>query len=117
MAHDSHNILVVGANDEDMMVAARELASVGGGMVAVQHGTVLAGLPLPIAGLMSKSSAEEVAEGLHSLVAASKTLGCTLENPFATLSFMALTPIPELKLTDQGLFDSVNFTFVSLFAG
>lgn len=116
VAHDSHNIIVVAANDDDMMRAARELAAMGGGMTVVENGSVLARLPLSIAGLMSESKVEEVSEGLQAVVEASRNLGCELENPFATLSFMALTPIPELKLTDLGLFDSVNFTFTSLFA-
>jgi len=75
----------------------------------------MAGLPLPIAGLMSAKPIQEVRDALEKVVHAARELGCQLENPFATLSFMALTPIPELKLTDQGLFDSLNFKFVSLF--
>ncbi|MDQ7785269.1 MAG: adenine deaminase [Desulfomonilaceae bacterium] len=116
VAHDSHNIIVVGVRDEDLMAAARELEAMGGGMVVVSKAAVMRRLPLPIAGLMSNDSIEEVDAGLKSAVSAARKLGCSLENPFATLSFMALTPIPELKLTDQGLFDSVNFQFVSLFA-
>lgn len=115
VAHDSHNIIVVGANEPDMKKAAQEAADMGGGMVVVNQGEVLARLALPIAGLMSDKPIETVVQGLDSLVNAAKGLGCTLDHPFATLSFMALTPIPEIKLTDQGLFDSVNFTFISLF--
>lgn len=115
VAHDSHNIIVVGASDEDMLAAAREAAAMGGGMAAVENGKVLARLPLPIAGLMSDAGIASVRTNLEEIVAAAARLGCALENPFATLSFMALTPIPELKLTDQGLFDSVNFRFISLF--
>jgi adenine deaminase len=117
VAHDSHNIIVVGANDSDMLAAAREAARMRGGLAAVSDGRTLAGMPLPIAGLMSDKPIQEVRDGLESVVHAAHELGCQLENPFATLSFMALTPIPELKLTDQGLFDSLNFKFVSLFAG
>ncbi|MEW6351806.1 MAG: adenine deaminase [Thermodesulfobacteriota bacterium] len=116
VAHDSHNIIVVGASDGDMMVAARELAALGGGMLVVDNARVIAKLPLPIAGLMSDRPVAEVRSGLDAVTKAAQGLGCTLEAPFATLSFMALTPIPELKITDQGLFDSVNFRFVSLFA-
>lgn len=116
VAHDSHNIIVIGTNDDDMLAAARETAAMGGGMAVVEQGKVLASLPLPIAGLMSDRPIAEVQKNLIALDEAAHRLGCTLENPFATLSFMALTPIPELKITDQGLFDSVNFTFVSLFA-
>ncbi len=115
VAHDSHNIIVVGANDSDMYSAARELANLGGGMLVCENGAVQAKLPLPIAGLMSDRPLEEVAQGDDEISKAAHELGCALEAPFSTLSFMALTPIPELKITDQGLFDSLNFKFVSLF--
>jgi len=115
VAHDSHNILVVGADDEDMIVAAKKVASLGGGMTVVSNGDTLAELPLPIAGLMSDRPVREVKAGLEEVIGAARELGCNLEAPFATLSFMALTPIPELKITDLGLFDSVNFQFASLF--
>ena len=87
----------------------------GGGMTVADNGQLTARLPLPIAGLMSQDRIEEVSAGLEGVMRAAHSLGCPLDAPFATLSFMALTPIPELKLTDQGLFDSVNFKFVSLF--
>jgi len=116
VAHDSHNIIVVGANDSDMLAAAQETTRMGGGLTAVADGRSLAAVPLPIAGLMSDKPVQEVRDALERAVHAAHELGCRLENPFATLSFMALTPIPELKLTDQGLFDSLNFKFVSLFA-
>ncbi len=115
VAHDSHNIIIVGTNDEDIMKAARHLADTGGGYAVVADGEVLADLPLPIAGLMSNKPIDEIRNSLEQVDQRARELGCTLENPFATLSFMALTPIPELKLTDQGLFDSSNFKFVSLF--
>jgi len=115
VAHDAHNIIVVGANDEDMLVAARAAAEIGGGMTVADKGRVMAKLPLPIAGLMSPGAIEQVSGNLEETIRAAQNLGCPLESPFATLSFMALTPIPELKLTDQGLFDSVNFKFVPLF--
>jgi adenine deaminase len=115
VAHDSHNIIVVAADDRDMLLAAKEAAGQGGGMTVVEDGTVRARLPLPIAGLMSDGPLEEVRSGLNQVAEAAQKLGCTLESPFATLSFMALTPIPEIKITDQGLFDSVNFAFMSLF--
>lgn len=115
VAHDSHNIVVVGADDRDMLAAAKSAASLGGGMTVVKGGEVLAQLPLPTAGLMSERPVEEVVDGLEKVVRAAHDLGCKLEGPFATLSFMALTPIPEIKITDQGLFDSVNFRFISLF--
>jgi adenine deaminase len=115
VAHDSHNIVVVGTNDEDMLAAAKQVASLGGGMTVVRNGEISASLPLPIAGLMSDRPVTEVKDGLESVVNAARELGCKLDAPFATLSFMALTPIPELKITDLGLFDSVDFKFVSLF--
>jgi adenine deaminase len=115
VAHDSHNIIVVGTNDADMMIAAKSIADLGGGMAVVENGKVTAKLPLPIAGLMSPAPINQVKDDLEGIVAAALSLGCTLENPFATLSFMALTPIPELKITDQGLFDSANFKFAKLF--
>ena len=115
VAHDSHNIIVVGQNDEDMMAVARGIEAIGGGMVVANNSRIIAQLQLPIGGLMSEQPIMEVQQGLKSLADAARALGCQLEAPFATLSFMALTPIPELKLTDQGLFDSVNFKFMSLF--
>ncbi|MDD3471221.1 MAG: adenine deaminase [Syntrophaceae bacterium] len=115
VAHDSHNIIVVGENDKDMMGAAKKIAEMGGGMVVVRDDTVMASLALPIGGLMSDRPITEVQSDLKNLGECAKLLGCKLEAPFATLSFMALTPIPEIKLTDKGLFDSLNFRFLSLF--
>ena len=115
VAHDSHNIIVVGQNDEDMMIAARAIESIGGGMVVADNSRIVAQLPLPIGGLMSDQPIDKVQQALKSVADAARSLGCKLDAPFATLSFMALTPIPELKLTDQGLFDSLNFKFKSLF--
>jgi len=115
VAHDSHNIVVVGADDADMLTAAKTVAELGGGMAVVTEGQILGQLPLPIAGLMSDRPVEEVVSGLEQVVHAAHDLGCALGEPFATLSFMALTPIPELKITDQGLFDSANFRFTTLF--
>ncbi len=115
VAHDAHNIVVVGTNDEDMLAAAKAAADMGGGMVAVSNGDVKTKLPLPIAGLMSDQPIKDVSYGLSRLVDTAHGMGCPLEAPFGTLSFMALSPIPELKITDQGLFDAVNFKFISLF--
>lgn len=115
VAHDAHNIVVVGATDQDMLAAAQAAAQMGGGMAATSDGEVKAQLPLPIAGLMSDRPIAEVTAGLGKLVNTAHELGCPLEAPFGTLSFMALSPIPELKITDQGLFDALNFTFISLF--
>ncbi len=115
VAHDSHNIVIVGTNDPDMLKAAKELKRMGGGFVAVAGGKVAAALPLPIAGLMSDRPAEEVAEGLKKLLDKAHVWGSRLANPFVTLSFLALPVIPELKLTDRGLVDVAQFKIVSLF--
>jgi len=115
VAHDSHNIVVVGADDEDMMAAAREVAAMGGGLAAVEGGAVRARLPLPIAGLMSDAPIEVVRREMDGLLAAAREMGCRLHDPFMTLSFLALPVIPELKLTDRGLVDVTQFKFVPLF--
>jgi len=117
VAHDSHNIVVVGATDEDMLTAVAELVRLGGGQVAVAGGEVLAELPLPIAGLMSDRSLEEVARAGRELARAAGELGCPLSDPFMQLSFLALPVIPELKLTDRGLVDVLAFRHVPLFTG
>ena len=115
VAHDSHNVIVVGTNDADMLVAAREVERMRGGLVAVEEGNVLAALPLPIAGLMSDRPFEEVNVGLKALLDAAHELGSGLHDPFMTLSFLALPVIPALKLTDKGLVDVTQFRFVPLF--
>ena len=116
VAHDAHNIIVVGANDADMRLAAQTLIACGGGLTAVKNGAVLATLPLPIAGLMSELRLEDVVAQQGALLSAARALGCGLRNPFMTLSFLALTPIPALRITDQGLVDATKFQRVSLFA-
>jgi len=115
VAHDSHNIIIVGTNDEDMLRASKELKRMGGGFVAVAGGKVAAVLALPIAGLMSDRPAEDVAENLGKLLDKAHTWGSRLANPFVTLSFLALPVIPELKLTDLGLVDVSQFKVVPLF--
>jgi adenine deaminase len=107
--------VVVGTNDADIMAAIQELARLQGGQVAVQGGKVLAELGLPIAGLVSDRPLEEVIQRLHGLNAAARALGCPLAAPFMTLSFLSLSPIPELKLTDQGLIDAARLRKTSLF--
>ena len=116
VAHESHNIIVAGASDDNLMTAARAIAAMEGGMVAVADGQVLARVPLPIAGLMSDQSIERVREGMDKLVEATRDLGTDLHAPFMALSFLALPVIPELKLTDRGLVDVNQFDFVSVFA-
>ena len=106
IAHDSHNVVATGTNDEDILKAVHTLKEMNGGLVMVKRGKILASLPLPIAGLMSDGGYKEVAAGLHQLKAAFAGLGFTGRfNPFLTLSFLTLPVIPELKLTDLGLFD------------
>ncbi|RDC64069.1 adenine deaminase [Adhaeribacter pallidiroseus] len=110
VAHDSHNIIVVGTDDVSICKAVNLLIEVQGGIVAVNGGDIKL-LPLPVAGIMSADNGYEVALAYSDLDAMSKAMGSTLKSPFMTLSFMALLVIPELKLSDQGLFDGNNFTF------
>jgi len=112
VGHDSHNICVVGANDEDMAVAVNRLRALGGGFVAVQGGGVLAELALPFAGLMSLNPFETVRRDLYSLRAAVKGMGCTLSEPFLHLAFLPLPVIPHLKITDFGLVDVDRFELI-----
>ncbi|MFW6104192.1 MAG: adenine deaminase C-terminal domain-containing protein, partial [Bacteroidota bacterium] len=113
IAHDSHNLLVVGTDDHSVVQTMNRLIEQKGGIV-VFDGTELHGLPLEIAGLMSHQSAEEVSGQLQHLTQITASLGCKLDAPFMTLSFMALPVIPELKMTDQGLFDVQKFQYVPL---
>lgn len=115
VAHDSHNIVVVGVTDDDMLRAVIEIIKLRGGMVTVVDGKVKASLALPIAGLMSEEPLEEVSSKLEELRKAAGELGCTLKDPFMQLSFLALTVIPELRLTDKGLVDVKQFKLVPLF--
>jgi len=115
MAHDSHNIIVVGTNDSDMKAAVRAIVEMDGGQVVICDGKVLARLPLPLAGLMSDLALPEVAEAGRQLKEAAASLGCILPSPFMTLSFLALPVIPSLKLTDRGLVDVDKFEIVPLF--
>jgi adenine deaminase len=115
VAHDSHNLVVVGTNDQDMVCAIEEIIRLRGGLVAVVDDKVLCALPLEIAGLMSSESFERVVHMKRELLSATRKIGCKLERPFMTLSFMALPVIPELKLTDMGLVDVGQFSTVPLF--
>lgn len=115
VAHDSHNISVVGVSSEEMAAAAGAVIAMGGGLVAVRDGLVTASLPLPVAGLLSERMMDEVAKGIDSLSGAARELGSALHDPFMTLSFLALPVIPELKLTDRGLVDVTRFRHVPLF--
>jgi len=115
VAHDSHNILVVGTNDSDMLVAVEALAKMGGGFVAVAQGRIREALELPIAGLMTDDKIENVALEYERLQRVAAELGSKITNPFLQLSFLALPVIPELKLSDKGLVDVRAFRIVSLF--
>lgn len=114
VAHDSHNLIVAGTNDDDMLFAVKTIEGMQGGLVVVEDGKVLAALALPIAGLMSNQKAEVVCRGLDELEHALRTVGAPATfQLFLTLSFLALPVIPSLKLTDQGLFDVQQFTLLS----
>lgn len=115
VSHDSHNVVVVGTNDNDMLEAAKHVGEMRGGLVVIKDGEILADLPLPIGGLMSNESAHTVARSLKELDQAAHELGCKMEHPFMTLSFMCLPVIPELKITDRGLVDVSKFEIVPLF--
>ena len=114
VAHDAHNIVVVGTAAADMAAGVTRLAEIGGGIVVIDAGRVLAELSLPIAGLMSDAAAEAVVARLDELHAAVRRLGGTLDAPFTALSFLALSVIPSLKLTDRGLVDVDRFALVPL---
>ena len=114
VAHDSHNLVVVGADEADMLQAVRHLVDLGGGMAVVAGGKVLADLALPIAGLMSPLPLDQVAAAYGRLKAAYHALGGSLPDPFMALSFLALPVIPALKLTDLGLVDVDRFQVVPL---
>src|SRR5579862_3765945 len=112
VGHDSHNICVVGANEADMAVAVNRLIEIEGGFAVAEGGKVLAELALPIAGLMSLMTFEEVREALIPLRAAAKSLGVVLAEPFLQVAFLPLPVIPHLKITDKGLVDVDKFDFV-----
>ena len=113
VAHDSHNLVVAGDNDEDMLMAIESLRDCGGGYSVVSRGVVLARLPLPIAGLMTAAPVNAVLEIQQALLDALYSLGAKRDSdPLIALSFMALPVIPAVKLTDEGLFDAVNFKFI-----
>ena len=115
VAHDSHNIVVVGVTDEEMLDAVLRVIEMGGGLAVVKDGRIKASLPLPVAGLLSEMYMHDVAEGIDDCIDAAHDLGCQLKDPFMTLSFLCLPVIPELKLTDKGLVDVAKFQLVPLF--
>ena len=115
VAHDAHNLLVVGTNDEDMALAANALIDCGGGMVVVADGEVLGLVELPIAGLMNDLGAKEMSEKVHHLEGTWEKIGCTMPSPFMTMALIPLACLPELRLTNRGLVDCTTFEFVDLF--
>jgi adenine deaminase len=112
IAHDSHNIIAAGVSDDDIYLAVKEIERLQGGLAAVADCRVLASLGLPIAGLLSDEPLEEVVKKVEKLEKMARQLGSTLPSPFATLSFLALPVIPELKLTDLGLVDVNEFKLI-----
>ena len=117
VAHDAHNIVVVGVVDDDMKHAVERLADIQGGIVAVSAGEIVGECPLPVAGLLSDAPLAEVIERSRACNEAAGKLGCKLATPFLTLAFLALSVIPRLKLTDHGLVDVERFELVPLAAG
>ncbi|MCS7059334.1 MAG: adenine deaminase [Meiothermus sp.] len=115
VGHDHHNLMAVGVSDSDIVLAARRLEALGGGMIAVADGQVLAELALPIAGLIADEPLEGVDAKLQALEAAARGLGVTLPDPYMVLSFLGLAVIPELRLTDHGLVDVRQGALVELF--
>jgi adenine deaminase len=114
VAHDAHNVVVLGVDDADMVACACRLAEIGGGIVVAEGGRVVEELPLPVAGLMSDQPLAHVYERLRSMERRLAALGVTMAAPFMTLSFLALSVIPELKITDRGLVDVARFELVPL---
>jgi len=115
VAHDHHNLVVIGADDASMRTAALAVAKSSGGLAAAEGENVLALLPLPLAGLMPDRAIEEVRDGMRALLEAAHSLGTALHDPFMAMSFLALEVIPALKLTDLGLVDVERFEVVPLF--
>jgi len=116
VAHDAHNLIVVGVEDEAMLIAARRLRELGGGLVVASAERVLAELPLPVAGLLSDRPLAEVLDASRELGAAVRSLGVTFPQPVQMLAFLSLSVIPSLKITDRGLVDVERFELVPLAA-
>lgn len=114
VAHDAHNLLVVGSNDEDMALAANTLIECGGGLAAVLDGKVLSVVPLPIAGLMSDKTIEEMSDAIENMEKTWAEMGCTMPSPFMTMALIPLACLPETRLTNRGLVDCRTFEFIDL---
>jgi adenine deaminase len=115
IAHDSHNLVAVATNDHDLIEAAIQIVRMQGGLAVVRDGELLAALPLPVAGLMSDKSVEEVSEGIKSMRDAAAAIGSKLEEPFMAMAFLSLPVIPKLKITSMGLVNVDRFRIIDLF--
>ncbi len=115
VAHDAHNLVALGVDDEDILLAARKVREMNGGLVVVAKGRLLASLPLPVAGLMSPKPLKEIVDALEILLSTTRKLGSSLPNPFMALSFISLPVVPELRVTDKGLVDVERGKVVSPF--
>ena len=115
IAHDSHNLIVYGTNDFDMIYAANELKKINGGIIVVKEGKTLASISLKIGGTITSRSSKEVISDLNNLHSSLKAISSKIDfNPFLILSFLSLPVIPEIKITDKGLFDVTNFKFIPI---
>ncbi len=114
VAHDDHNLVAIGVDDTSILAAAGAVAGLGGGLAVARDKTVLATLPLPVGGLMSREPIHAIRKELDGVVTAARELGSPLHDPFMAMSFLALEVIPSLKITDQGLVDVDAFEQVEL---
>ncbi|MDG7036662.1 MAG: adenine deaminase [Nitrososphaerota archaeon] len=114
-SHDSHNVIVVGSSDADMALAVNRIIEIQGGMVLVRNGEVAAQLELPVGGILSDEGAPRVIEKEKLMLDAWRTLGCELDSPSLYMSELTLSVVPEFRITDKGLLDTVNFRFLNLF--
>jgi adenine deaminase len=112
VGHDSHNAVVIGVDDDDILKCFERIKEMAGGFVVVSNGKVLADLPLPVAGLMTTASLKDIYKKLEKLRKTAKDLGCKLADPFLQMAFLCLPVIPQLKITDKGLVDVEKFSFV-----
>ena len=114
VAHDSHNLLVAGVNDADLTFAANCLIDVGGGMIVVRNQEVLGLVELPIAGLMALDDAETVSNAIRVLMKGWNCIGRTMVSPFMIMAFLSLSVLPELRISDQGVIDTLKFQKIPL---